>query len=84
MAEEQQVDRQRADDHTAGAEHKHDDKVGGAAAERAVLQVAAVAVGEDQVEEEGEAHGPKEQKRRDETPELSPGRGFTCQTAGDN
>ena len=70
LAEEEEVDRQCAEHHTPRAEHEHNDKVSGPAAEGAILEVPAVAVGEDQVEEECEAHRPEEQERRDQSPKL--------------
>ena len=70
LPQEQHVHQQRAEHHADGAEREHDDEVAGPAAERAVLQVAAVAVGEYQVEEKGEAHRSKEEERSDYPPYL--------------
>lgn len=55
LAQEQQVDEDPKKGHQNAAENEHHDKVRAAAAERAVLQHAAVAVREHHIEEKADA-----------------------------
>lgn len=70
LAQEQQVHEKRKANHERAAEYEHHDKVGALAAERALLQHAAVPVGERHVEEEIEADGAEEEEGGDEPPYL--------------
>lgn len=60
----------KAYNHEDGAEEEHVKEVGGAAAERALFEHHAVAIGKDHVEQEAESERSEETERRQQSPHL--------------
>lgn len=58
------------DQHQGAAKEEHHHKVGAAVAEGALLQHPAIAICEDEIEEEAETDLPKIEERGDEPPQL--------------